>query len=56
MVPPPALGPTKQRRSSGVLEDFTNAFASLGGALEIVFGADLLRNCHTLPMEFVTLR
>jgi len=42
------LAASKERSTSCVLEDLTDALARPGGALEVVFGADLLRNGHAL--------
>jgi hypothetical protein len=33
------------------LEDLANALAGFGGTFEIVLGANLLRDCHTLQVE-----
>jgi len=44
----PLLATREQSCSSGILEDFTNTFARLGGALKIVPRANLLSYCHTL--------
>lgn len=42
------LGARQEGGTSSVLEDFTDTLAGLGGALEVVLGADLLRYRHTL--------
>ena len=43
-----ALGAGQQGSAGRVLEDFADALAGLGGALEVVLGTDLLLHRHTL--------
>lgn len=48
------LGAREQGGAGSVLEDFADALAGLGGALEVVLGADLLCYGHTLRNETKT--
>jgi len=41
-------GPAGKSCACGVLEDFANTFAALGGAFEVVLSTDLLSYCHAL--------
>ena len=41
----------EQSAASGILEHFPHAFTRLGRALEVVLGANLLCNRHTLKKE-----
>ena len=43
-----ALGTRQQCSPCSVLEHFADTFASLGRALEVVLGTNLLCNSHTL--------
>ena len=48
-----ALASAEQGRPRGVLEDFADTLAGLGGAFEVVLCADLLRDGHALREERV---
>jgi hypothetical protein len=47
----PALASAEQGRPRGVLEHLAHTLAGLGGALEVVLCADLLRDGHALETE-----